>query len=65
MKQSEVIAILVRQCKEAGSQHEWALRNGVSCQYVNDVVKGRRNPGDAILTALGLEKIVTYRRKKP
>ena len=36
---------------------------GVSQQYVNDVLKGRREPGESILKALGLERVVSYRRK--
>jgi len=32
----------------------------VSPQYVCDVLNARRDPGDAILAALGLRKIVRY-----
>jgi hypothetical protein len=31
--------------------------------YVNDVLNERREPGDKILEALGIERIVTYRRR--
>ena len=40
----------------AGGGAEWAEKHGVSPQYVNDVVHGRRLPGKKITAALGLEK---------
>lgn len=42
----------------------WCEANAVSPQYVVDVMRGRRAPGRKILTILGLERIVTYRRTK-
>lgn len=47
----------------AGSQQAFARQCGISAQYINDVVRGRREPGHKILDALGLERIVTYREK--
>lgn len=44
----------------AGDQGAWARRNGVSAQYVSDVLHGRREPGNAILAALRLRRVVTY-----
>jgi hypothetical protein len=58
-----VLALLRRRCDEAGGQKAWAKANGVSAAYVCDVLNGRREPGDGILRPLGLEKVVTYRRK--
>lgn len=46
-------------CKAAGGQSAWAKANGVSPQYVSDVLRGKP-PGDAILSALGIERV--YRR---
>lgn len=46
------------------SQVAWAKANGVSPAYVSDVLAGRREPGKLVLDALGLERVVTYRRKK-
>lgn len=34
----------------------------VSLSYLNDILRGRREPGPKILAALGLERVVTYRR---
>lgn len=46
------------------SQVAWAKAHGVSPAYVSDVLAGRREPGKLVLDALGLERVVTYRRKK-
>jgi len=56
----DVCARLRRECDEAGSQKAWAEANGVSGAYVNDVLQARREPGDSILRALGLKKVVRY-----
>lgn len=45
------------------SQAAWAKKHGLSPAYVSDVINGRRDPGKAILEALGLERVVTYRVK--
>lgn len=37
---------------------------GVSASYLSEVIRGSRDPGPKILDALGLEKVVTYRRKR-
>lgn len=49
--------------KKAGTQTAFAKQHQISIAYVNDVLQGRREPGDKILVALGLEKAVTYKRK--
>jgi DNA-binding transcriptional regulator YdaS (Cro superfamily) len=60
MTSLDVCARLRRACRAAGSQQAWAAANGVSPAYVCDVLNARREPGDAILRALGLRKIVRY-----
>lgn len=44
------------------NQGAWAVSKGVSPSYVSDVLLRRREPGKAILDALGLERITLYRR---
>lgn len=44
-----------------GNASEWGRAAGISPAYVSDVLGGKREPGDKILQALGLEKVVTYR----
>ena len=64
MDQQDVIERLRAAIDAAGSQVAFAEKHGVSLQYVNDVVRGRREPGQKILDALGIEKLVVYREKQ-
>lgn len=64
MTEQDVIRLLVQACAKAGGQAPWAKQAGVSQAYINDVVNGRRLPGPSVLNALGLERVVTYRRKE-
>jgi transcriptional regulator with XRE-family HTH domain len=56
-----VIALLAKRYEESGSQKAFAEANDVSAQYVSDVLKQKREPGEAILKALGLYKVESYR----
>lgn len=56
----DVCARLRAACRAAGGQQAWAQQNGVSPAYVCDVLNARRDPGDSILRALGLRKVVRY-----
>jgi hypothetical protein len=47
----------------AGSQKEWAERNGVTQQYVADALLGRRGIGDKIAHRLGYEKVIRYGKR--
>ena len=61
MTSEEVRALL--KAKAVPTQAAFAKENNISPQYVNDVIKGRREPGPGVLDALGLEQVITYRRK--
>ena len=65
MNDGEVVERLSKACKTAGSQREWAKTNNLSPAYVNDVLKGKRGPGQSILDALGLTKVVQYAPAPP
>ena len=62
MKVDAVIRLLRKSCAEAGGQTSWGRANGVSTAYVSNVLLRRHVPGDKILRALDLERVVTYRR---
>jgi hypothetical protein len=47
----------------AGSQRAFADQHQIALQYINDVLRGRRKPGQKILDALGIERVVSYREK--
>lgn len=46
--------------KAKPTQAAWAKAHGISPAYVSDVIQGRREPGEKILKALGLKRIVSY-----
>jgi hypothetical protein len=50
-------------CRNAGGVRQFAEAAGVSTQLVYAVAIGRQQPGDKILDALGLERVVFYQRK--
>lgn len=47
----------------AGNAAAWAKRCGISPSYVSDVLAGRRPPGDKVLSALNVDRIIKYREK--
>lgn len=58
LKRTDVIASLVIAINVAGSQKKFAERYDISEQYVSDVLRGRREPGEKILEVLGYERVV-------
>ena len=54
--------VLADACVVAGSQKAWALENGISPQYVCDVMQGRRAPSDRLARALGYRRVVSFER---
>jgi hypothetical protein len=54
----DVIRELQKKVKKAGSQKELASALGISSQYLNDLLQGRRNASDNILDKLGLKRVV-------
>ena len=60
---SDPKAVLLSKLRET-SQRELADELGVTEGYISHVLQGRRTFGPKLLTALGLERVVTYRRKR-
>jgi hypothetical protein len=56
----DVLDILRAQVALSGSQEAFAQAAGVSQQYVGDVLRGKREPGQKILRAIGLRKVSGY-----
>jgi DNA-binding transcriptional regulator YdaS (Cro superfamily) len=48
----------------AGSQKAFAEKAGVSQQYLSEVLNGRKEMGPLLQNALGIERVVTYRKKE-
>lgn len=57
------IAIVRDKCNGA-DQKTVAAEMKISPQYLNDLIKGRKEAGPAVLKALGLVKVVTYRKRR-
>jgi len=45
---------------KAGTQKAWAEEIGVSPQFLNDVLHGKRQPSDRMLKPLGIIRQTTY-----
>lgn len=57
---AEVFGAIRKACRAAGSQSAWAASIGITPQYLSDVLNCRREPNKAILSALGLRRVVAY-----
>lgn len=64
MNLDQVRKILREECESAGSQAAWAFRHSVSPAYVSDTLNGRREPGPALLAALGIKRVTSYEWEK-
>jgi hypothetical protein len=64
MTQQEVIQRILDEVeRNGGSKKKTAEQMGISPAYLGDVLKCRRDIGQSILNALGLEKVTEYRQK--
>jgi len=57
--QELVFALVLRE----GSQKKAAEALGVSPQYLNDIMRGRREISDAVAAKFGLERVVVYMQR--
>lgn len=60
----EVRTLLKAECEAAGSMRKWAKAHGITETQVQFACNGRFPPQPKILAALGLERVVTYRKKE-
>ena len=51
---------ILRQRLNGKTQRELAGELDISVQYLSDILNGRREPGPKILSALGIERRITY-----
>jgi hypothetical protein len=59
MNDDQILRLLSRSIREAGSLRKWAAAHDISPSYVSSVRLGRNPPADKILRELGLERRVT------
>ena len=63
MRKYDPVEIILTRAEQT-SQAQLARDFGVSRQYLNDVIKGRRPPSQGIIEALGLTQEIVYTRVK-
>lgn len=59
---AQVYGLLTEACAASGGQKAWAYAHDISPSHVCDVLNTRRDPGPALLAALGLVRQVSYVR---
>lgn len=64
MDATAVRRLLAEQIRASGSLRKWAAQYEGDAAFACRVVNGEREPSDTILNALGLERVVSYRRPK-
>ena len=65
MKLDDVYDLIDRLIRDKyGNQATFSRCSGLSSAYVSDVVNRRKEPGPAMLKAIGVEKVVSYREVK-
>ena len=63
MVDADYIRALGREAEQAAeSRAALAAQWGISVQYINDVIRGYRDPGKKVLAALGYERVVLYKK---
>jgi hypothetical protein len=60
MNKTEFLSYLRSLVTDAGSQKALAKRLEINEAYLSDILAERREPAEKILSALGMEKVVTY-----
>lgn len=60
MSHEQFLKYISSEVAKAGSQQAFALRVGISKQYLCDVLKGRREPGRKLLDGVGFVLKVLY-----
>jgi hypothetical protein len=61
MDTAAVRRLLGAAVQQAGTQASWCALHDISPAYLSDVLAGRREPGEKILAAMGLERVLSYR----
>ena len=65
MTKEAVLKVLRKRIAQRGAAAQYARNWGLSPSSLCDILAGRREPNDAVLDALGLVRVVTYKAKVP
>jgi len=60
MNRDELVALLRKRIKQAGTQSALARELGITSAYLHDILNGNREPGENVLSALGLRRVIAY-----
>jgi len=60
----EVMLLLNKAVRDAGSQKAFAEQCGISQQFLHDVLNARRAPSEKILSVIGIRKVVRFESVK-
>ena len=64
MDEKQVVVVIIAKMYAIGSLRSAAAKWGVSPAYLSQVVRGNTRPGEAILRAIGYERVTMYRKRK-
>ena len=64
MDADDVRRALQRAIDRKGTAAAWCREHEIARSYVSDVLGGRQEPAGKLLDALGIERVVSYRRIK-
>ena len=62
LDQKDVVRLFRSEVNRAGSQQEWAKKNGVAPSSISMVLSGVRPPNKKIVSALKLRRVVVFER---
>jgi len=64
LNKQEAIEFIRKEVGKTGLSHDkFAALHGFNGEVVGATLRGRREPAESILSAVGLERVITYRRK--
>jgi hypothetical protein len=64
MTPEEFLTYLRQQAQAHGSQKALAAHLRINPAWLSDILRGRRDPGQKLLEALGFRRVVSYERKE-
>jgi transcriptional regulator with XRE-family HTH domain len=62
MNKEELMALLREKITQAGDQRKLAAQLGVSQPHLSEILNGRKEPAEKVLTALGLRRVVMFEK---
>jgi hypothetical protein len=60
MTRDEAMTILRNHIEKEGSMRAFADKHDFNVSFISDIMRGRREPSERILLAVGVKKVVTY-----